>query len=71
MREPTHVWSQGLYGLSALSVQFHYELKTALTNKDPLYGTGNYTQYFGITYKGKESEKTDTYVHITETLLCT
>lgn len=41
--EPTHVWSQGLYGHSALSVQFYYELKTALTNKDPLYSTGNYT----------------------------
>ena len=27
------------------------------TNKDLLYSTGNYTEYFVITYKGKESEK--------------
>ena len=27
-----------------------------ITNKDLLYSTGNYTQYFVITYKGKESE---------------
>ena len=26
-----------------------------VTDKDPLYSTGNYTQYFLITYKGKES----------------
>ena len=28
-----------------------------IINKDLLYRTGNYTQYFVITYKGKESEK--------------
>ena len=28
-----------------------------ITNKDLLYNTGNYTQYFIITYKEKESEK--------------
>ena len=28
-----------------------------ITNKDLLYSTGNYTQYFVITYKGKEYEK--------------
>ena len=33
--------------------------------------TGNYTQYFVITYKGKESEKEEKYVCITESLLCT
>ena len=27
-------------------------------NKDLLYSTGNYIQYFVITYNGKESEKT-------------
>ena len=27
-----------------------------ITNKDLLYSTGNYTQYFVITYKGKKSE---------------
>ena len=29
---------------------------------DLLYSTGNYTQYFMITYKGKESEKKYMYV---------
>ena len=28
-----------------------------ISNKDPPYNTGNYTQYFVIIYKGKESEK--------------
>ena len=28
-----------------------------ITNKDLLYSTGNYAQYFVITYKEKESEK--------------
>ena len=28
-----------------------------ITNKDLLYSTGNYTLYFVISYKGKESEK--------------
>ena len=37
-----------------------------INNKDLLYSTGNYTRYFAITYKGKESEKEyiDTYIHI-------
>ena len=30
-----------------------------------------YTQYFVITYKGKESENTYTHTHITESLCCT
>ena len=45
-----------------------------ITNKDLLYGTGNYTQYFVITCKSKESEK-DMYVCVgvykTESLCCT
>ena len=28
-----------------------------ITNKDLLYSTGNYTQYFVINYKGKDPEK--------------
>ena len=31
---------------------------------DPLYSIGNYTQYFAIIYKRKESEKI--YVYVTE-----
>ena len=33
-----------------------------IINKDLLYSTGNYIQYFVITYKGKESEKR-IYIH--------
>ena len=32
-----------------------------INNKDLLYSTGNYIQYFVITYNGKESEK---YIYI-------
>ena len=31
--------------------------------KDLLYSTGNYTQYFVITYKGEVSEKEYIYIH--------
>jgi len=34
-----------------------------ITNKDLLYSTGSSTQYFVITYKGKESEKAYIYTH--------
>ena len=33
-------------------------------NKDLLYSTGSYTQYFVITYKGKESEEEHIYICI-------
>ena len=33
-------------------------------NKDLLYSTGYYTQYFVITYKGKESSKEYIYIYI-------
>ena len=35
-----------------------------ITNKDLLYSTGNSTQYFVITYMGKESEKMKIYIYI-------
>ena len=46
-----------------------------ITNKDLLY-TENYTQYFVITYKGKELEKSEKeyiyiYTYIQESLYCT
>ena len=37
-------------------------IKKKNDNKDLLYSTGNYTQYFVVTNKGKESEKE--YIHI-------
>ena len=43
-----------------------------MNNKDLLYSTGNYTQYFVTTYKGKEYEKKKyIYVYITESFFCT
>ena len=33
-----------------------------------MYNTGNYTQHFVITYRGKESEE---YMYITESHCCT
>ena len=34
-----------------------------VTNKDLLNSTGNYTQYFIISYKGKESEKVYIFIY--------
>ena len=34
-----------------------------MINKDLLYSTGNYTQYFLITYNGKESGKEFIHTH--------
>ena len=41
-----------------------------ITSKDPLYSTGNCTQYFAINYKGQESEKEYTHTYISESLSC-
>ena len=41
------------------------------TNKDLLYSTVNYTQYFVITYMGKEPENKWIYIYITDSLCCT
>ena len=37
-----------------------------VTNKDLLYSTGNSTQYSVITYMGKESERVDVRMRITD-----
>ena len=42
-----------------------------ITNKDLLYSTGNYTQYFVIACKGKESENEYMYLYMAESLYCT
>ena len=39
-----------------------------LINKGLLYNTGSYTQYFVVTYKGKDSEKT-ILTHISESFV--
>ena len=41
--------------------------KKKIINKDLLYSTGNFTQYFVITYIGKESEKE----YVTESVINT
>ena len=48
-------------------------LNIYITNKNLPYSTGNSTQYFVSTYKGKKSEKKkrDIYVCITESLCYT
>ena len=43
--------------------------KKYINNQDLLYSTGNYTQYFVITYSGKESYKEYMCVYIIHTYL--
>ena len=50
-------------------INYTYYYTKQITNKDLLYSTGNYTQYFIIIYKGKESKKEYTYIY--ESLWCT
>ena len=60
------VWGGGCqinqeFGINMYNLLYIKEIN----NKDPLYSTGNYTQYFVITYEGKESErKKNIYIHI-------
>ena len=42
-----------------------------ITIKGLLCSAENYSQYFVITYKGKESEKEQIYICLTESLCCT
>ena len=42
-----------------------------INNKVLLYSTGNYIQYPVINHNGKEYEKKNVYVCITESLCCT
>ena len=41
-----------------------------MTHKDLLCGTGNYTQYFVITYKGKEFKNEKIYIYLTYIYMC-
>lgn len=38
--------------------------KKQITNKDPLYSTGDHTKYLVMTYDGKESEKECIQIYI-------
>ena len=79
-------WTEEPGGLQSIRVQRagHDQSHRAcmhikqICNKDLLYSTRNYTQYFVITSKGKESEKAYTYIymlyihtHITKSLCYT
>ena len=41
------------------------------TNKYLLYSTGNSTQFFAMTYMGKESIRVDMYICVTDSFYCT
>ena len=50
------------WGCKELDMNEQLSLLDQITNRDPLYSTGNYTQYFVITYKETESEKEHIYM---------
>ena len=76
-RKQAYGYQRGM-GVGGINQEFGSNLYMLLyikqvNNKDLLYSTGNYTQYFVITYMEKESEKEYTYIYvcITESLCCT
>ena len=67
--QKTNLWlPKGKGGGGGINQEFGNNIYTLLyiklVNKDLLYSTGNYTQYFLITYKGKKSEKEYVYTYI-------
>ena len=67
-RKQTYGYQRGKVG-KGINQEFGINIYTLLyikqiIYKDLLYSTGNYTQYFVINYKGKESEKEYIYVHV-------
>ena len=83
--QKTNLWLPKGKDVGGINQEFGINIYTLLyikqiTNRDLLYSTGNYTQYFVITYKGKESEKEYIYniyiiyniqIYITESLCYT
>ena len=59
---------KGKRGLEEINQEFGINIYTLLYIKyiteNLLYNTGNYTQYFVLTYKGKEFEKDQIHVHV-------
>ena len=45
------------YKVTVIKIYIHTTIYKIDNHKDLLYSTRNYTQYFVISYKGKESEK--------------
>ena len=58
-RAPLHYWRP-----PQILVTWPPSHNMAVSKKDLLYSTGNYTQIFVITYKGKKSEKEYIYKYI-------
>ena len=55
----SRAWWATVHGVAKSRTQlsdFRFTYTKQITNKDLLYSLGNYSQYFVITYKGKESE---------------
>ena len=50
------MWRGGINQELGINIYTLLSIKQ-INNKDILYSTGNYIQYFVITYMGKESEK--------------
>ena len=48
--------------MNIYTLQYNKIGKNKKKNKDLAYSTGNYTQYFVITYKGRESKKDYIYI---------
>ena len=72
-RKQTYGYQRGKVG-GGINWEIGVDIYTLLyikwvTNKDLLYSTGNYTQYFIITYVGKESE-IEIHRYVTESLCC-
>ena len=59
---------KGKKGLKEINQEFGINIYTLLYIKyiteNLLYNTENYTQYFVLTYKGKEFEKDQIHVHV-------
>ena len=57
-------WEIGIYIYTLIYIKW-------ITNKNLLYSKGNSTQYSVVTYMGKESEKVDICICITDSFYCT
>ena len=57
LKKKRYKWREGEIRRTGLAYIYYYIIK------DLLYSTGNYTQYFVITDKGKESEKQYTHMY--------
>ena len=67
--QKTNLWLPKAKGWGGINQEFGINIYTLLyikqiINRDLLYSTGKSTQYFVITYMGKESEKEWIYVYV-------